>query len=781
MNVTRIHSWSSKINKTYLYQAISVIIIFLITFPAIDAILTPGPDHSYMWAFNWLYVYDYTTLLSLSYPLGPLAFLKYHGAFEFNLVWAIAFYSLLKIAFILLFLHTASIHTFSKKGAFIVCLLACYFLNIDLLIVGVGMLSLLLFLTSNKPLYLLIPAVLLPVAFLIKSSIGFYLLPIIVITLAINLLQQKKWQPSLYYGLGFLLFYFLVSIIALKSLHNLVLFHTTLFHLLGSYSSALSLYPENNWWLLGLFLAGMILLPLLHKEKGVRMIAVLQFFTFFAVWKHAMSREDLVHYLMLLNYTVLLFSIIIISTKQHYYRMGLLALILILLLVANAKNFDDYRPIEKEVSGINHFNKAVLHYPRLLNEAQTATTSHFLGKKLGKNILQAIDSSSIDVYPYELSYVPANNLNWQPRKTLQSGGMSPWLDQQSANSFSLADGPEMVLMHFSTTDENNKYISFDGRHFFNDEPLTLYTLLNNYTTIIQNSEVMVMRKSRKTKFTVREEGTPQQFTLGEWITIPDTLNQIIRAKTALTPNLLGKLSSFLYKSEACFIDYKLANDSIKSFRFVLANAQDGLWISPLPTPPDYSITEKNTKAIRFRVSNSTLFNQTGTLSWETFGLTNSEHVLGEGLFYNNTISATTRTFDETDSGYDTTLLTNNIGDNRSFSYQLSQGSFSPTFTVNLDTLWDNNTDVLTINASINWFSKLLTKSNGNIVIELTQSEHNFWHNVILEGTADKWNTTKIKYQINKAFHDHGTLKVYVWNDQQQTIWIDDLAISINSN
>ena len=83
------------------------IIVFILTFPNLEPIYGLGLDHSYYWAFNWLFANDYDTLKDLIYPLGPLYFLKTPTTQGNNLIIHLIFYTVLKFAFILTMFYTA--------------------------------------------------------------------------------------------------------------------------------------------------------------------------------------------------------------------------------------------------------------------------------------------------------------------------------------------------------------------------------------------------------------------------------------------------------------------------------------------------------------------------------------------------------------------------------------------------------------------------------------------------------------------------------------------------
>ncbi|MBK8674733.1 MAG: hypothetical protein IPN93_17615 [Bacteroidetes bacterium] len=85
-----------------------------------------------------------------------------------------------------------------------------------------------------------------------------------------------------------------------------------------------------------------------------------------------------------------------------------------------------------DINGITHFNNNMLHYNNANGLAKYYSFQNIQGNVLPIEIREKIGEKTIDFYPWELSYVPANNLNWKPRTTLQSGSYSSWMDGESA-------------------------------------------------------------------------------------------------------------------------------------------------------------------------------------------------------------------------------------------------------------------------------------------------------------------------------------------------------------
>ena len=91
--------------------------------------------------------------------------------------------------------------------------------------------------------------------------------------------------------------------------------------------------------------------------------------------------------------------------------------------------------------------------------------------KLPNEIKNKVANKSVDIIPWELSLVKANNLNWNPRPIIQSySAYTEFLD--SKNYKNIIEFPrDNIFYSFYTIDE---------RHPFFDEPKTFFNIFCNY-------------------------------------------------------------------------------------------------------------------------------------------------------------------------------------------------------------------------------------------------------------------------------------------------------------
>ena len=113
---------------------------------------------------------------------------------------------------------------------------------------------------------------------------------------------------------------------------------------------------------------------------------------------------------------------------------------------------------------------------------------------LPANIRADIGSSSVDIFPWEVVSLKANNLNWDPRPSPFSfETYAPQFDHANAQ-FVLNNGPQFIVWHNFGF---NGVQGIDGRSILWDEPATLRAILARYTYVDSNQHFILLKRLPK--------------------------------------------------------------------------------------------------------------------------------------------------------------------------------------------------------------------------------------------------------------------------------------------
>ncbi|MCH5434757.1 hypothetical protein LT991_18820, partial [Leptospira interrogans serovar Canicola] len=128
--------------------------------------------------------------------------------------------------------------------------------------------------------------------------------------------------------------------------------------------------------------------------------------------------------------------------------------------------------------------KPVAYSNNLLEQTSFSLNNVSLDKKL----LNVLNHNSVDIYPWELSEVEKYNLTWKSRPTFQSYiSYTPWIDLQNNRFWNSKEKPKFILW-----DTKLGIKSIDDRYLFNDEPISIITILTNYKPVVQEFQHILL-------------------------------------------------------------------------------------------------------------------------------------------------------------------------------------------------------------------------------------------------------------------------------------------------
>jgi hypothetical protein len=235
-----------------------------------------------------------------------------------------------------------------------------------------------------------------------------------------------------------------------------------------------------------------------------------------------------------------------------------------------------------------------------------------------------LGTSSVDTYPWEISFIPANGLNWRPRPAFQSYfAYTPWFDGRNEAFFRSPQAPVYLLWDAERADSME---SIDGRYLLNDEPLTITQVLGRYDFVREDGNAVVFRRRDVPKF--REPfviGQTDTLTWNEGFRVPFKKGGILRARLQFTRTLLGRVRRAVYKESPIFVEYLLDSDEVVHTRLVIDNAVSGIWVNPFVV----SLLRPNSAArvIAMRIMNPDAekgaFSPQFSVQWELIGFNGS--------------------------------------------------------------------------------------------------------------------------------------------------------------
>lgn len=172
--------------------------------------------------------------------------------------------------------------------------------------------------------------------------------------------------------------------------------------------------------------------------------------------------------------------------------------------------------------------------------------------RLPPELLDLIGTDSVDVIPWEIAIVLANDLRYRPRPVIQSQLVyDGYLDAKNAAVYESSNGPDVVL--YAPGD-------IDDRHPFFTESQTKLALLANYQVAARSDEVLVLRRMAAPLAVTEGRVVTGEIALDEALEleIEDGAGvQMMSAEVDYT--LLGKLVRFFFQPAKLEVQIEFAD------------------------------------------------------------------------------------------------------------------------------------------------------------------------------------------------------------------------------
>ncbi len=603
-------------------SALISFIILVITFPGFYPGISLGLDGSYVYAFNYFFSNRIQLGAAHIFTYGPLVFLFAPNVLGNNLGIAIPVTCLLRFFFIYSFLLLGSHVNPANRiwHILLIAVLCALFYLIDIFLVGGVILTLLNYEFGKNKIWLIGGGILSAIAFLVKSSFGIWCFAAIFTYALYSLFRTKRPQILLYFAITVTIYIVLIWLFVYHSLSALPGYLYTNFLIVGEYSNSLQLEDTVHHWTI--FFLGILFFYLtlfFTKNKLTKLLYLLSIAPLYIAFKYSFSRADIWHEGIIFYYIIMICAMALALEKKLNRFAILMLFASISLIYTNlylAKSACGYVK-GFNFDGINNFISWVIRYKSTLSNIEKNDSVTLQERILDKEQRNLIGNSTVDCYPFDYTYIPANKLNWDPRPNLQLYISTPWIDSANAAFLASDKAPQFYIWATEQPPGSNYYC--DNRYLLSEDPQSTYTFFNRYRLIDFNNKTTLFERTSGKLLGKEIITSSANAALGKWIDIPPCdSNSIIRARLHFTNTLKGILRKTFYKDQIYMIDYLLSSGSIRTYRFIPANATGGLWVNPLVIDITKGLKGEQVKSIRIWVSRKRLIKRNFRIDWTMF-------------------------------------------------------------------------------------------------------------------------------------------------------------------
>jgi hypothetical protein len=195
------------------------------------------------------------------------------------------------------------------------------------------------------------------------------------------------------------------------------------------------------------------------------------------------------------------------------------------------------------------------------------------GPKLPDSFLRKISGHSVDIIPFEISWVNSNHLNYAPRPTLQSYlAGDRYLDSLNEVFFTSTKAPEFII--YGLEQSSLKYP-------WSEESFTQKALLQHYEIVDSNDSLLLFAHKpnhRKLRLVFTRQSKHR---IGDEITLGDLQSGYLRETTFETSySTLGNLANLLFQPPQLLAELTSGN-SCEKVRIAPNLLKKGFWSNQL--------------------------------------------------------------------------------------------------------------------------------------------------------------------------------------------------------
>ncbi len=575
-------------------RLLALVYLLIVTFPGEYVAFRPGNDPSWKWALNELPHTNFLFGRDVVFTSGPLGFLLYPLNLGGHLFVANAFrlgvHALFGFLVYRLFKEQEEplpILVFTAGYAVVTTLAMPY--EFHLLIVFVLLVHRSGRATSrwSSVGYAVAGAAAGAMLFM-KITLGFAALATLVAGAGIEVARKRSvadaWSRVVPSFVSWLATLFVLSAIFLRSPANTFRWLRLSLDITTGFNSAMSLTGPEVALVFGLVIlfayAGFLLWMLLGRRPGSGLL-LLALPTVAIAFKQAFVRQEDFHVVGF--FCVAMAAAAVLILVRRGWRLGVVAFVGVFLL--SLPYFQSYScdcgSAPNVISGAQGITnvRSFLRLSTTRRRLDRKTIAALSWLKLPEAYLSRIraDGGSVDAVPHELSWLVANGLPWTPKPVLQLySAYTKHLDDVTAAHFAGRSAPRFLLADMR---------DIDGRYPLWSAPATWRSILENYEVVAADPDplrpLLLERREAPVALTT-SRGSGATVTRGEWVDVPASAG-LVYASINGKP-LLGALAeSILLRTPPVTIEVEFGDGTRATYRFVMANAGNGLLINHLPT------------------------------------------------------------------------------------------------------------------------------------------------------------------------------------------------------
>jgi hypothetical protein len=568
-------------------------LLFLAVFQFPEFTASSGHDAGSQAAYEYWFAHGFSWGTDIIQNTGPLGFLNYPGIYT-GFVDTLKLFLSFFLTGVFIFLFWRSLKEIPFVFSAILFIFAVFFAFGDCMIYLLLLLLFYLLMSTSSILVSLLALLLLAMLALAKGTCFFIALFVVVASVA-NSILSRRFVFAVSIASGFIIFLLALWVLAGQPLFNFPEFARAITSFSSGYSEAMTIFEPGKVRGAGFIaLSGGLLLILLKMICALRhvyadvtemcrqiLLASVEFFIFFVVWKHGFVRAD-GHTAIFFQY-VLVSYLLVLFRKEKLYGVqgngsralaGVLLLICFFVTIACLVGINAMYPLNPVAT----YRKMVrtglcfVDIPKRFRALEEDLKKNVAAMQIAR-IRALVKKKSIGyfgIYPGVILY---NQLNYIPNPASISFASWNASIMAAEESFFKDDNraPCYLLYDLQT---------IDNRLPAQDDSLAKLVILNRYEPVGAEAGNILFRRNNRRRPVSRSVLSERNYNVGEWIAVPPTLSPVW-VKVRVKETFLTRVVSLVYKPPQYSLEVLFKNGGNLTYKLIPRMAETGFMINPL--------------------------------------------------------------------------------------------------------------------------------------------------------------------------------------------------------
>lgn len=293
-------------------------------------------------------------------------------------------------------------------------------------------------------------------------------------------------------------------------------------------------------------------LPLLRRSPFDLLRCTIIAATLFVLFKQGFVRAD-GHEQTFFNFAPVALGILYLTSSGWLRgRAGVLTVAALIVAVLSTTGAITATNFKEEALAVPQYFKAVWS-PGLAEPPRLASP-------LPDSFVRRIGSSTVDIFPWDISYLYGSQLHYRPRPIMQSYSVyTPRLEELNYAHFLSPAAPEFVVLSIACV---------DGRYCFADEVMSTIALKQRYEVVESTPAFILLHRKEPVSQKTEVQVLTSNAELGSWVPVPKDFGTTLMLTAEPKYSIAGRLRAALYKPAELRLKLKIAGKGERDYRMV---------------------------------------------------------------------------------------------------------------------------------------------------------------------------------------------------------------------